>query len=229
MRKSRAPNVTACADAALAAVSILDNPFFRDLAGGTMPLETFRRTQERFFWAVSFFSRPMSAMVARIPDARARLDILHNVVEEHGDFRREAFHEETFRAFLRSVGSTGDPAANGLTPEVRAFNAVLTASCVLDEIEVGIACMGIVEYAFSPISAAIGAAVVARGWVPQNELVHYALHASIDPRHAEEFFAVIEPKWEDPARRYYIEQGIQLGAYVFDRLYRDLYAGAITS
>ena len=64
--------------------------------------------------------------------------------------------------------------------------------------------------------------VVARGWVPQDALVHYALHAQIDERHAEEFFAVIEPQWDDPARRYFIEQGLGLGAYAFDRLYRDL-------
>jgi pyrroloquinoline-quinone synthase len=95
---------------------------------------------------------------------------------------------------------------------------------VLDELEVGVACMGIIEYAFANISATIGRAVVQRGWVRQEELVHYALHAQIDERHAEEFFAVIEPRWADPNRRYFIEQGLELGAYVFDRLYLDLYA-----
>jgi hypothetical protein len=39
----------------------------------------------------------------------------------------------------------------------------------------------------------------------------------IDPK-----FAVVEPSWEDARRRYYIEQGLELGAYIFDRLYRDL-------
>jgi pyrroloquinoline-quinone synthase len=53
--------------------------------------------------------------------------------------------------------------------------------------------------------------------------VHYKLHAEIDERHAEEFFAVIEPRWETPARRYFIQQGLELGAYIFDRLYRDMY------
>ena len=86
------------------------------------------------------------------------------------------------------------------------------------------ACMGIIEYAFAGISATIGQAVVQRGWVRQGELVHYALHAEIDERHAEEFFAVIEPHWDNPDRRYFIEQGLELGAYVFDRLYWDLFA-----
>ena len=146
-----------------------------------------------------------------------------------GDFSREAFHEETFRRFLSSIGSTADLDSLGLHPALRAFNAVLTASCVLDEMEVGIGCMGIIEYAFSGISALIGKSVVDRGWVKKDKLVHYSLHAKVDPRHAEEFFAVVEPRWADPARRYYIEQGLALGAYVFDRLYRDLHADAIAA
>jgi pyrroloquinoline-quinone synthase len=60
--------------------------------------------------------------------------------------------------------------------------------------------------------------------VTAERLVHYKLHAEIDERHADEFFAVIEPAWDDPRRRYHIEQGLELGAYIFDRLYRDMYA-----
>src|SRR4051812_15114042 len=81
----RAPRVTAAADAILGKADLLrSNPYLRALKTGSMSLAQFRHSQEQFFWAVSFFSRPMAAMVARIPDAKARLDILHNVVEEHG-------------------------------------------------------------------------------------------------------------------------------------------------
>jgi len=189
-----------------------------------MPLEGFRRSQEQFFIAVSFFPRPMSALVGRIPDPQSRLDILHNVVEEHGEFDVKRFHHTTFQDFLRSIGSNPEPIlTEAVPPALRAFNSVLTCACVLDELEVGVACMGIIEYAFAGISAVIGSAVVQRGWVRQADLVHYALHAEIDERHAEEFFAVIEPKWAEPDRRYFIEQGLQLGAYAFNRLYLDLY------
>jgi pyrroloquinoline-quinone synthase len=86
--------------------------------------------------------------------------------------------------------------------------------------------MGVIEFAFAGISAAIGQAVVERGWIKPDDLVHYKLHAAIDERHAEEFFAVIEPRWSDERGRYHIEQGLGLGTYIFDRLYRDLYAAA---
>jgi pyrroloquinoline-quinone synthase len=224
----RAPHVTARAAEILKECNILRNPYLLSLQDGTMSLDGFRRTQEQFFYAVTFFPRPMAALVGRIPDPRLRLDILHNLVEEHGEFHEEEFHHTTFQRFLRSIGSklaTLD--GSNLWPTVHAFNSVLTASCVLDELEVAVGCMGIIEYAFAGISATIGKAVVDRGWVTHERLVHYKLHAEIDERHAEEFFAVVELQWMDANRRMYIERGLRLGAYIFDRLYRDLYATTV--
>src|SRR5580658_3308778 len=186
--QSRAPLVTACAAAVLKSVKILHNPYFQALQDGSMTLDCFRRSQEQFFFAVTFFPRPMAALVGRIPNPKLRLDILHNLVEEHGEFDEKLFHHTTFQRFLRSIGSEPEKVeAGALSPALRAFNSILTSACVLDELEVGVACMGIIEYAFAGISATIGQAVVQRGWVRQEELVHYALHAQIDERHAEEF------------------------------------------
>ena len=223
----RAQRVSAQAAAILDKIRILSNPYLEALQNGTMSLDCFRRTQEQFFFAVTFFPRPMAALVGRIAEPKARLDILHNLVEEHGEFQEQLFHHVTFQQFLRTIGSTPEKVEKmPVCPAVRAFNSVLTAACVLDELEVGVGCMGIIEFAFAGISAIIGRAVVERGWVVSDRLVHYKLHAAIDERHAEEFFAVVEPRWEDTQRRYYIEQGLALGAHIFDRLYRDLYADA---
>ena len=227
---SRAPHVSAHAASLMARVGILNNPYLQALADGTMSRANFVASQEQFFFAVTFFPRPMAALVGRIEDPHARLDILGNLVEEHGEFDASAFHHNTFKRFLTSIGANADALdALQLWPQVRAFNSVLTASCVLDELEVGIGCMGIVEHAFAGISAKIGSAVVARGWVSAAELVHYKLHAQIDERHADEFYAVVEPRWADPARRYLIVQGLELGAYIFDRLYRDLWTRSTTA
>ena len=217
--------VTARALQLIADRDMLANPYLVALHDGSLTLAEFQRTQEQFFFAVTFFSRPMAALVGRIEDPALRLDILRNLVEEHGDFREERFHHNTYRQFLARIGR--DPnrlAESKIWPELRAFNSVLSAACVLDELEVGISCMGIIEQAFAPISASIGQAVVKRGWITAENLVHYRLHAEIDERHAEEFFAVVEPSWDHPERRHFIDQGLELGVYVFDRLYRDLYA-----
>jgi len=101
---SRAPRVTARALQAIERSGLLANPYLEALGNGTMSLDVFRRTQEQFFFAVTFFSRPMAALVGRIPDPKLRLDILHNLVEEHGDFNEERFHHNTFREFLRLIG-----------------------------------------------------------------------------------------------------------------------------
>ncbi|MCI0704207.1 MAG: iron-containing redox enzyme family protein [Planctomycetia bacterium] len=226
---SRAPGVTARACTILEQSGIMVNPYFRDLQNGTMPLDAFRRTQEQFFFAVTFFPRPMAALVGRIPDPKQRLDVLHNLVEEHGEFQEQCFHHNTFQQFLCTIDGKPDRLDDLIIwPEVRAFNSVLTTACVLDDLEVGVACMGVIEQAFASISALIGKAVVDRGWVSSEKLVHYKLHAEIDERHAEEFFAVVETGWQNGTRRYFVEQGLELGTYIFDRLYRDLNAAGST-
>jgi pyrroloquinoline-quinone synthase len=53
-------------------------------------------------------------------------------------------------------------------------------------------------------------------------MIHYNLHAKIDKAHAQDFFEIVEDKFDDDERHYFIEQGLELGAYVFDRLYRDM-------
>ena len=183
---ARAPRVTRRALEILGRVDILSNPYLTALGDGRLSRDAFVATQRQFYFAVEFFSRPMAALVARIPSPRMRLDILQNVVEEHGDFDRDEFHETTFRTFLESLGEdVTNLDDDTLWPEIRSFNSMLTGACIHDELEVGVACMGIIEHAFAGISAAIGNAVVAHGWVAADDLTHYRLHAKIDERHAE--------------------------------------------
>ena len=213
------------ADRRIETSRILTSEFFTELKSGGMNLETFRRTQEQFYFAVEYFSRPMAALLMRLPTPEQRLSILANVVEEHGSFEPRGFHEATFREFLASIGSSPQrPKPCGMGPQVHAFNASIMAACSCDDVHVGIACLGIIEYAFSDISALIGQAVVERRWVKPDDLKHYRLHAELDKQHAADFFALLEPAWNDSAARSLIEQGFRLGTYVFDRLYRDLLA-----
>jgi pyrroloquinoline-quinone synthase len=218
-----APRVTACANASLARVGFANNPYFTAMKDGSMSLENFRASQEQFYFAVRYFARPMAALISRMPDPAQRIDLLHNIVEEHGDFRQEQFHQNTFRNFLATIGGhSPDQTGVAMEPAVHVFNSVLMAASLSDEITVGVCCLGIIEHAFAGASAFIGNTVVERGWVAASDLTHYALHSELDVRHAEEFFAIVEPAWDEAHGQAAIRQGLELGAYAFDQLYRNL-------
>lgn len=205
-----------------------NNPFFVALRDGSFEKEDFVETQIQFFVAVVFFSRPMAAVAAKVPDARQRVEILRNVWEEHGEGSTSSQHGETFLVLLdRLAGiSEEDVDRRVLWPELRMFNTTLTGACVMDEYLVGVGVMGMVERMFADISAWIGQALVARGWLTPETLIHYNLHAELDIKHSDDFFDVLRPAWTaSPENRYYIEQGLRLGAHSFNTLYEGLYRG----
>lgn len=223
---SEAPQVLALANQVLEETPVIKGNFFQALQ--EMPLETFQFTQEQFFYAVDYFSRPMAALIARLPQHADRIDILHNMVEEHGDFDQKKYHSNTFKKFLITIGVDQDRMDQSQPGSiVNAFNFSLMGVSANEDPVIAIACNGIIEYAFADISALLGKTVVEKGWVAEVDLIHYNLHADIDKRHAEEFFKIIEPLANDPKNRQKILVGLRLGAYIFDQLYEGLYQDAL--
>lgn len=209
---------------------ILKTRYFRELAEGTRR-EIFVETQKQFFFAVRYFSRPMAALTARMPDSARRRGLVHNLAEEHGaDEEHSAImdpalaHDRTFGRFLGTLGvEAGEMGSLREGPAARAFNNALMGACVMEPVPTAFGCMGVIEHAFAGISARIGADVVRHGWVAEAELVHYKTHAEIDERHAAEFFQVVQNDWvSSPSGRAEIEDGVRLGLHVFARLYDDL-------
>lgn len=221
MSDGNAPLITALAENILEKINIINNPYFVSLRDGSMSLDEFRKSQQQFYFAVHFFSRPMAVLIARIPEPKDRLDILHNLLEEHGDMEEGHFHISSFKKFLASIGSEPTQLKNiDIAPAVKAFNSVLISCCSFDNVVVGICCMGIIERAFAGISAAISRAIIDRKWTNKQGLCHYSLHAELDIAHADEFFKIAEPKFIE--EQHHIQQGLELGGYIFDRLYRDM-------
>lgn len=217
-------------DSILAEIDHRKNPYFVALNDGSFGLDDFTETQIQFQAAVVFFSRPMAALAAKIPDPLLRVEILRNVWEEHGEGTPSRMHGTTLVNFLaRLRGCSVDEAEQALAlrplwPEVRAFNTVLAGACVLDEYLVGAGVMGIIERMFSDISSTIGCGCVQRGFLKPEQMVHYDLHEKVDVRHATDFFEVLAASWDEGERhRYDIEQGLRMGAVVFDQLYLSLY------
>jgi hypothetical protein len=202
------------------------NPYFIALADGSFEHADFVETQVQFHYAVDFFSRPMAAVAAKIPHAYRRMEVLRNVWEEHGEGDAKMAHGTTFLIFLERLAmiDAAGVAKRALWPEVRIFNTTLVGAAVLDDYLVSVAMMGIIERMFADISSWIGRAVVTRGWIERERMIHYTLHEKIDFKHADDFFDVLRPAWAQSATdRYQIEQGMRLGAAVFDGMYRGLY------
>ncbi|HUR46626.1 MAG TPA: iron-containing redox enzyme family protein [Candidatus Saccharimonadales bacterium] len=222
----------AASEALLASKPILSNPYFSQLRDGQLEKGTFIRTQCQFLHAVRFFPRAMAALTMRLPDSASRRGLILNLAEEHGcDAQQKSFnpamaHDQTFMDFLAKLG-VASSTVEVEKPPVQAFNLALLGACQTEPIPTAFACLGIIEYAFADISAFIGSAVVQRGWISSGELVHYNLHSKIDKQHAAEFLESSEQAWEagGTARRS-VEQGLALGLYLFDQLYRNLLTAA---
>jgi pyrroloquinoline-quinone synthase len=203
-----------------------NNPYFSHLRDLSFDKNDFIETQIQFYFAVTFFPRPMAAAASKAPTHKARLEIMRNVWEEHGEGAESDFHGSSFLKFLERLGGVTekDVLHRKLWPEVRAFNTTLTGACVMDEYIVGVSVLGIIELMFSNISSWIGQSVVKNGWVNQDNLIHYNVHEKLDVKHAQDFFDVLTPAWnESKENQYLIEQGLRLGAYSFNQLYRGLY------
>lgn len=217
--------LTECVNQTLKTINYNKNPYFEAFRNQTFQKEDFLETQIQFFFAVAFFSRPMSALAGKIPETSLRLNIVRNVFEEHGEGKPSGFHENTFKTLLSRLGITElEISKRTLWPEVRSFNTLLTGACVMDSYLVGVAVLGIIERMFSEISGWIGQGIVQNGWLQQDQMIHYSLHEKLDILHAEEFFEIIEKPWqENEMNRYFIRQGLLMGAYAFNQLYKGLY------
>jgi len=216
----------ALVDRVLVDANYSNNPYFTNLSNGQFEKSDFVETQIQFYFAVEFFSRPMAALAAKIPTPEQRIEVIRNVWEEHGEGRLSHGHGSTFLEFLKRLANV-TPAmveTRGLWPDVRIFNTTLSAACILDNYLIGVSTLGIIERMFSDISAWIGQSVVKRGWLTDSTMIHYKLHSHLDVKHAQDFFEVLAGPYEESAEnRYQIEQGLRLGATVFNNMYVGLW------
>jgi pyrroloquinoline-quinone synthase len=207
-------------------LNYLENPYFTSLHNGNFDKDDFVETQIQFYYAVTFFSRPMAALAAKIPLPKMRLEIVRNVWEEHGEGDLKKAHTHTFEELLKRLAniSVEDIQRRALWPEVRLFNTALIGISVLDDYMTGIGVMGIIEHMFSSISHKIGSGIIKRGWLNNETIIHYDVHEKLDVKHSKDFFDIVEETYQTSAEnRYYIDQGIWIGATLFNSVYKQLY------
>lgn len=194
-----------------------DGEFFASLRDGSMTLEEFRLTQEQFYHAVNYYSQPIAALFSRLDDPALRMKLLLNLLDEHGNIDLDRCHTMTFKAFLDGIEACLDPAEG---PEAKAFNAALTGICTHERAEFAMAALGMIELCFSEISQTIAEGVIERGWMKEEDLAHYSLHAHLDIEHAATLFE-LAMSMENASDRA-ITDGLAFGQFLIVRLYEDL-------
>lgn len=214
-------------DHALNLTDYKNNPYFLALKANKFEKSDFLETQIQFYFAVTFFSRPMAVVGAKIPCPLTRLEVIRNVWEEHGEGNLHNIHAQTFTTLLKRLGLEDIQQINQRTlwPCTRQFNTVLVGGA-LDEYLIGVGMLGIIEHMFSEISSWIGQGILSNGWLTKENMIHYSLHEELDVKHAQDFFDVFDSvvKKGDIDDLYMIEQGIMMGAHAFNNFYENLYA-----
>lgn len=213
-------------DEVLEEVNYKSNPYFTSLEDKTFDKDDFIETQKQFYYAVTFFSRPMGVLASRIPTPQLRLEIVRNFWEEHGEGDFSQIHQTTFAELLNRLGEVKLDTVEGthLSPYVRVFNTVLAGTCTLEDYRIGVAMMGMIEHMFSDISGIIGRNILKNEWLTEENMIHYNVHEVLDIKHSKDFFDILVKDWdESDHNKYLIKQGLELGAVIFNNLYRDLY------
>ena len=219
-------NLNQLIDRVLEQSEFRDNIYFKALNEKNFRKEDFVETQKQFYFAVIFFSRAMSALAAKLPTLDMRLEVVRNVWEEHGEGTIKQSHGESFQEFLKRIHNVTlkDVHQAKLWPEMRTFNTALIGATVLDDYLVGVSCMGIIERMFVEISNWIGKGITENGWLTEDQMIHYNLHETLDIKHSQDFFDILEKPWQQSIEnKYLIEQGLMLGASIFNQLYTSLY------
>ncbi|MBD2122269.1 iron-containing redox enzyme family protein [Trichocoleus sp. FACHB-262] len=213
-------------DAAVAQVAAAydfpHHPYFCWMIAPATSREAFCNSQLPFRFAVESFSQALAAVLARIPSLEMRLAIVENVAEEHGHGDRWRSHKYTFQQYLQALGATSTGLTKPCPTSVLAFNQAILNYCLTQPAEVGAAMLGMIEYLYVGISAAIARTLTQRAWVAPGSQSHYAVHEKLDTEHAHDLLQLASPGWQDARSRLSLAQALLLGAHYFWSLYADL-------
>ena len=191
--------------------------YFHSLQNNTMTFDAFKESQTNFYGAVCYFSRPLFALCSRIDNYVDRLNILENIIDEHGN------GNITYKQYLINLGvraKTIEKYSNHIS--VSNFYSKIDQTVKEDNIDTAIAMYGIIEERYTEISSFIAKTVVRKNWLDESKLSHYSIHKELDIHHAELFYKLIEKKWLNKQSMQYIKTGLNLGNKLVLKLFNEI-------
>lgn len=82
----------------------IDHPLITRIAALQFTPDEFREIAIRFYHVIKHFPQFLAAMITNWDDTIARMPLVANLYEEHGNMRLDSIHVETFKHFLHQVG-----------------------------------------------------------------------------------------------------------------------------
>jgi pyrroloquinoline-quinone synthase len=204
------------------------HPYFAMLGEGAMSKAQFLHSQIEFAPMVQDYGRSVALLVARLPDIWQRAALLEILEDEHGGGALEHAHGNTILTLVERLG--GDAGQAAVSPPsacARAFNATLRGVALSDDYRFAAAMFAAIERAFVDIAGHIFAAIVARRWLPAEQITHYGHHRDVDRAHAERFLLTVDRDWPEPTHRESIVAGLHAGVDLFSGAYAGFHANLI--
>ncbi len=198
-------------------------PYVRGVVDGSVSQHDFVQTQLQFFFAVEAYPRHLAALAARSKDPGAKQALEENVRDETGKGEGASAHShvQTFRGLLEKLGVTAaETDATPHWPCVDAFNKGVEQACIAAPEEAGLATVAAIEDVFTRVSRDLGKAIVERGWLGQEEVVHYNASETLDLQHAEALYREV-----DAAKGEHVAEGLEAGVKLMTALYEGLLRG----
>jgi pyrroloquinoline-quinone synthase len=179
-----APDLTAV-DAVVLAQAIRNSAAMRRFARGDLAApRAVAESLAREFYPFCFeFSLFLAAAISHMRDERARLLLVGNLYEEHGDLDVSRMHPELFRKFVRALGL--DPAALEVgrgTAGARAA-ALVTSICRNGPAHRALAALYAIELLFGPGCELLESGI-RHAHLPKDAVEFFEVHAGADVVHA---------------------------------------------
>lgn len=197
--------------------------YFSKLVNGSMSFELFKYSQNNFYSAVCYFSRPMFLLCSKIEDYEDRLIILENIIDEHGNGDIKDSHGVTYKNYLLNLGVKEiDINKTFNHSAVSNFYSIINNTIENDNIETALAMFGIMEDRYTEISSSIANSLVKNNWLKKDQMSHYKTHKQIDTYHAELFYKLVRHKWIKETCKADIKKGLKLGNKLIFDIFNNL-------
>ncbi|HEX2295749.1 MAG TPA: iron-containing redox enzyme family protein [Actinomycetota bacterium] len=187
---------------------LLDHPFYRAWADGTLTLDDLRFYSAQYFNQVEAFPGYLEALAGRLPESRARTSVAENLADE-----RDGDHPGLWLRFAAAVGA--DERTVRDTPAEQETLACIAAFETAARERSPLFALGMI-YGYESQTPGVSATKIAglreRYGVGGAGLDYFELHGELDVEHAGELAAAIAELSESEDDLREAEEGAAAGA-----------------